>query len=124
MSNLQTQVKHFQVKYPDRIPIIINPVNDKQPGIDKRKYLVNKDMLLGEFMHNIKKRINIESEQAIFIMIRGENILPCMTKTACELYEIYKKENVLYLEYSVENTFGIEWVDPLNLFLNRKRNRL
>ena len=57
-------------KYPDRIPIIVQKHSSCElPEIDKSKYLVPKDMNMSQFSFIIRKRIKLESSQAIFITI-------------------------------------------------------
>ena len=93
-------------KYPDRIPIIVSKCkNCKLSDIDKEKYLVPKDMNLGQFIYVIRKRIRLESSQALFIMIN--NSLQPSNKLIQEMYENLKaSDGFLYIQYSSENTFG------------------
>lgn len=92
-------------RYPDRIPVIVNPIDNKQPQIDKHKYLVPKDMLLSQFIYIIKSRlINFKSDEALFLFI--DNSLPRNTETMIELYERHKIEGYLNIKYGIENTFG------------------
>lgn len=93
-------------KYRDRIPIIVERCsNCKLPHIEKQKFLVSKDLTLGQFIYIIRKRIELSSEQALFVMI--ENSLAPNNKTLSELYDTYKdKDNFLYITYTSENTFG------------------
>ena len=54
------------IKYPDRIPIIVCKANDcNLPTIDKQKFLVPKDMTVGQFMYIIRKRIRLKPEKAL-----------------------------------------------------------
>ena len=93
-------------KHPDRIPIIVcKSENSKLPDIDKQKYLVPKTMNLGQFIYVIRKRIKLNSNEALFILVNNT------LKTSCEsienIYEAEKdKDNFLYITYSSENTFG------------------
>ena len=93
-------------KYPDRVPIIVERYRDANlPNIDKSKYLVPKDMTLGQFIYVIRKRIKLESNQALFIWIN--NGLVTSSKTMMEIYSENKDEDgFLYIDYTNENTFG------------------
>lgn len=94
-------------KYPDRIPIIVHRVegNTTVSDIDKKKYLVPNDLTVGQFMYVIRKRINLEPEQAIFIFINGT--LPATSTLVSQIYDEQKDDDgFLYVEYSGENTFG------------------
>lgn len=94
------------VKYPDRIPIIVQKyIGTDLPDIDKYKYLVPKSMSLTQFSFIIRKRIKLDSSQAIFITINGK--LVGSSKTISELYNDEKDEDgFLYIVYTGENTFG------------------
>lgn len=93
-------------KYPTRIPIIVER-SEKCDLIDikKKKYLVPKDLTLQQFIFIIRKRIKLESSQALFIMVN--NTLSPASLNLGEIYEKQKdKDGFLYITYSSENTFG------------------
>ena len=93
-------------KYPQRVPIIVEKCsNCNLPHIEKHKFLVSKDLTLGQFVYIIRKRIELNPEQALFIMI-NHSLAP-NNKTISELYDTHKdKDNFLYITYTSENTFG------------------
>jgi GABA(A) receptor-associated protein len=103
----KTTVNEVMKRYPDRLPVIVQPIDKKQPEIDKHKYLVPKDLLLSQFIFIIKKRIrDLKPDEAIFLFVNGDTI-PKATSTISELYSDYKNEdNFLIVKYSLENTFG------------------
>jgi len=102
----QRESRKIILKYPTRIPIIVEKctkctLND----IDKRKYLVPKDMLMGQFTHVIRKRINLNESQALFVMV--DNQLTSGNTQIGDLYEQRSNEDgFLYITYASENTFG------------------
>lgn len=93
-------------KYPSRIPIIVekdNKCNFKD--IDKRKYLVPKDLNMNQFIFIVRKRIKLDSSQAIFLMVNG--ILCPSNTTMGDIYDNnHDKDGFLYIIYASENTFG------------------
>ena len=94
-------------RYPNRIPIIVSKDNRCKTidDIDKHKYLVPNDLTIGQFMYVIRKRIKLDSSQALFFFIN--NILCNNTQTLSEIYNIYKdNDGFLYITYTSENTFG------------------
>ena len=96
---------HILEKYPDRVPIIIKTVF-KLPLLDKHKYLVPRDLTVGQFIHVLRRRIDLESEKALFIFVDG-GILPSTSSIISEIYDKHKNKNLfLYMEISLENTFG------------------
>jgi len=100
--------ERVRAKYPDRIPIIVEKSTTNTsdiPNIDKRKYLVPRDLTVGQFVYVIRKRIKLRPEQAIFVFVK--NVLPPTSCMLSEIYEEYRDEdNFLYITYSSENTFG------------------
>ncbi len=93
-------------KHPERVPIIVCKNNkDNLPDIDKQKYLVPNDMSIGQFIYVIRKRINLDSDQALFVLIN--NTLQPSNKLLKEIYDNNKDDDgFLYVIYSSENTFG------------------
>jgi GABA(A) receptor-associated protein len=92
-------------KYPDRIPVICERSGDNIEKLDKQKFLVPRDITLGQFILVIRKRINISKEQSIFCFIN--NTLPIISSNMGALYENNKDEDgFLYILYSGENCFG------------------
>jgi len=93
------------IKYPERIPIIVEPFTDDIVKIDKNKFIVSKDMTFGQLIYIIRKRININSDIALFFSING---VLCPLSTDIEsIYNDNKSEdNFLYVKYTTENTFG------------------
>ena len=100
--------KKFMQIYPERVPIICEKLENfinYAPKIDKNKYLVPRDMTLGQFVYVIKKRLNLTPDKAIFLFINGA-VLKFAAKIG-SIYEIYKHDDgFLYVNYSFENTFG------------------
>ena len=93
-------------KYPDRIPVIVEKYfKCELPDVDKCKYLVPKDMTMTKFIFVIRKRIKLESTQALFITI-NHTMVPA-PRLIGELYNEMKDEDgFLYVTYTGENTFG------------------
>jgi GABA(A) receptor-associated protein len=101
------EAKRIRAKYPDRIPVIIDrhPNNTSVPTIDKQKYLLPEDMVFSQFMHIIRKRIKLTSQQAIFIFINDK--IPTGSTKVSDLYKEYKDEDgFLYAFYAGENAYG------------------
>jgi len=96
-------------KYPNRIPVIVEKAEKASiSDIDKRKYLVPADISVAQFMWIVRKRINLNSERAIFLFVN--KIVPSSTATLGEIYSQHKDDDgFLYVAYSGENTFGYLW---------------
>ena len=94
-------------KYPDRVPVICQKSIDCKiiPVINKIKYLVPISFTVGQFIHIIRKRTDINPGQGIFIFVN--NLIPTNSDSIVSVYEKYKDEDgFLYVTYSGENTFG------------------
>ena len=96
----------IQLKYPTRIPIIVEKckkslLND----IDKKKYLVPKDMTMSQFIYVIRKRINLNASDSLFVMVNDH-----LVQTNRQMGDIYEEhfndDGFLYVIYTSENTFG------------------
>ncbi|KAK2959247.1 putative GABA(A) receptor-associated protein [Blattamonas nauphoetae] len=108
----KTEAEKMLQKYPDRIPVICEkaPRSDI-PEIDKKKFLVQNDMTVGQFVYVVRKRIKLSPEKAIFIFI--DNSIPPTAAVLQTVYTQYKgkhpnDDGFLYVTYSGENTFGSE----------------
>lgn len=93
-------------RYPERIPVIC----EKKKGsliadIDKHKYLVPKDLLVGQFLYVIRRRIQLPADKAMFVFV-GHTVAPT-SQMMSHIYEQHKNEDgFLYMTYSGEETFG------------------
>jgi GABA(A) receptor-associated protein len=103
-----TESTRVLTKYPERIPIVCEPssnVSDKCPLIDKKKYLVPRDLTMGQFLYVIRKRLNLAPEKALFLFVNN-NILST-TNLMGHVYRRYRdNDKYLYISYAEENTFG------------------
>jgi GABA(A) receptor-associated protein len=106
LDDRQTESSKIMKKYPSRIPIIVQR-SDKCDfqDIDKRKYLVPKDLNMNQFTFIIRKRIKLDSSQAIFLMINN-TLCPSNTTIGQVYDDMSDEDGFLYITYSSENTFG------------------
>jgi GABA(A) receptor-associated protein len=95
-------------KYTDRIPIICEKskfASNDAPDIDKKKYLVPRDLTMGQFLYVVRKRLKLPAEKALFLFVNGS--IPSTSQSISEVYEMHKdKDLFLYTTYSQENVFG------------------
>ena len=94
-------------KYSDRVPIIVEKdPNSNIEDINKHKFLVPKNLTVGQFVYVIRKNIKLTPDQAVFIFING-NVLPSSSDLIDTIYEKHKSPcNFLFMIYSGENVFG------------------
>ena len=93
-------------KYPDRIPVIVEKQETTDiVEIDKNKYLVPRDLTVGQFVYVIRKRMKLPPEKAIFIFVNNQ--IPMQSMTISTVYNENKDDDgFLYIKYAGENTFG------------------
>ena len=103
-------------EHPDRCSVIVgrSDTTTEIPEIDKHKFLVPRDITVGQFSYIIRQRIKISTEQALFIFI--DNHMPLASSLMGTVYDIHKSDdNFLYITYANENTFG----NPFNIDYGR-----
>ncbi|GMH20922.1 hypothetical protein Nepgr_022764 [Nepenthes gracilis] len=93
-------------KYPDRVPVIAERyARTDLPDLEKQKFLVPRDMSVGQFIHILSGRLHLPAGKALFIFMK--NVLPETSRLMGAVYESNKDEDrFLYLCYSTEKTFG------------------
>ena len=106
----QNESKEIIDKYPNRIPLIIEKLTNKNdtviPDFDKNKYLVPDDLTASQLIYVIRKRLKLAPELAIFIFC-GDGKLLRPNSTMRYIYENHKdKDGFVYIVYSGESTFG------------------
>jgi GABA(A) receptor-associated protein len=102
------------LKYPDRIPVIAECNNDIK--IDKNKYMVPLDLSVGQFLYILKKRINLEPTQSIFLLCNNKLLMN--TDLLNTVYKINKNmDGFLYIYISLENTFGNNFSNKIIMYI-------
>jgi|TARA_B110000208_G_C11548589_1_gene350812 GABA(A) receptor-associated protein len=107
LENRTAECNRIITKHPGRVPVVVcKGCNDiSLPDIDKHKFLVPKDMTIGQFVYIIRKRIKLDPNHALFVLIN--NTLQPTNKSLDDIYLDNKDEDgYLYIIYSSENTFG------------------
>ena len=105
---LQEEANRILKRYPDRIPIIIEKNNlcTSLPDIEKNKYLIPKEITIGQIIQIIRKRIKYSEYKAIFCFV-DKNTIPSSNETIENIYNKYKDDSgFLFFTISSENTFG------------------
>lgn len=94
-------------RHPDRVPCIVERGAREQSLalIDRRKYLIPRDLTMGQFAYVIRRRIKLSAEHALFLMV-GDRLMPSSALVASVYDECQHSDGFLYVTYSSENTFG------------------
>jgi GABA(A) receptor-associated protein len=93
-------------KFPDKIPTIICE-GDATLKLDKHKFLVPRDLTVGQLMYVVRGRLgnNIGPEKALYLSVA--NTIAETRTMLFDIYTQYKAEDgFLYLVIYGENTFG------------------
>lgn len=94
-------------KYPDRVPIICERRGTNIPKVDKHKYLVPRDLTIGQFLFVIRNRMKIDHSIGLYLFIGNSGTLANTAMLVSDCYIYHKNEDgFLYINYSGENTFG------------------
>jgi GABA(A) receptor-associated protein len=93
-------------KYPTRIPVIAEKYcKTDLPAIEKKKFLVPRDMSVGQFIYILSARLHLSPGKALFVFVN--NTLPQTAALMDSVYESYKDDDgFVYMCYSSEKTFG------------------
>lgn len=93
-------------KHPDRIPVIVEMApKSTLPELDRKKYLVPKDLTVGQFVYTLRKRMKMSPETAVFVFVN--NTLPATASLMSQVYKEHKDDDMfLYFMISGESTFG------------------
>ena len=99
--------KEILKQYPDRVPVYIEKGDNKiTEELKKNRYLVPRDITMGQFMYVIRKQLKIKPEDAIFIFCNN-SIIPS-AEILSEVYDKYKDKETefLMMKYYRETVFG------------------
>ncbi|CAA3030835.1 autophagy-related 8i [Olea europaea subsp. europaea] len=62
-------------KYPDRVPVVVERYSKTDlPEMEKKKYLVPRDMSVGQFIYILSGRLHLAPGKALFVFVN--NTLP------------------------------------------------
>nr|CAH8822031.1 unnamed protein product [Trichobilharzia regenti] len=98
--------QNIRKKYPGSVPVIVERSPRARVGnLDKNKYLVPSDLTVGQFYFLIRKRIQLNPEEALFFFV--DDIIPPTSATMGALYEEHHDRDLfLYIAYSDESIYG------------------
>jgi GABA(A) receptor-associated protein len=92
-------------KFADRVPIIIEQRASFPGKLDKNKYLVPKEINVGQMLHLVRRRSKCAPETGIFLFIN--NTMPPSTALIHDLSHKHKDDDgFLYMDVCGEDTYG------------------
>jgi GABA(A) receptor-associated protein len=106
LDSRKAESARIRAQWPERIPVICEKVEKSDiPVIDKRKFLVPRDLTFGQFSYVVRKRISLPPEKALFLFVN--NTIPPASALLSDIYLSHKDEDqFLYLNYAEESVFG------------------
>ena len=104
----------LRLKYPDKVPVVVKKDKSSKnlKDIGTIKYLVQDHITVGQFIYILRKRIELNQEEALYLYANiGKSKTQYVLSANDEMisiYENYKSEKdcILYLVYAGENVFG------------------
>lgn len=103
------EVTHIRTKYPNHIPIIvkINP-KDNTLRLQKYKFLVDKNISVGQFLYTVRKRLDSKLSATEGLYLFCDNMLPPTSEMLSFVYNNHKDPQTGMLVFILckENTFG------------------
>jgi GABA(A) receptor-associated protein len=98
--------ERIREKYPERVPVIVEKIAESidAPDLAKSKFLVPKDLTMGQLIYVVRKRLKLPSEKAMFLYINNQMVR--VSSTISELDCESSEDGFLYVRYGTENVFG------------------
>ena len=100
------EAQNILKKYKGHVPVIV----DKDPrctlpDIERQKFLVPCDLSVGHFVYIVRKRINLQPSEAIFLFVNRK--LPPPNSTMGQLYgENKDSDGFMYCTYRSDTAYG------------------
>jgi GABA(A) receptor-associated protein len=91
----------------DKVPIIVQAKSESKLVLTgKSKYLISSNETVNTFMYELRKRLSLPSQKALFIFINDNIPVPTQSKLG-DIYSKYKDEDgFLKIAFSEEHTYG------------------
>lgn len=90
---------------PDRVPCIASPKDDHTPKMNNQKLLLPDDLTCQQLIQVIRSRIRMKPNEAVFVFCENRVLSGCTTVRDL-LHTQSEQGGILYVVYSLENTFG------------------
>jgi hypothetical protein len=102
----------YRRKHPTRVPVIIDRMDSELPSMkdleQKNTFLFPSTSTFHECLVLVRKKLNLNAEDSLFIFVQEHGIVPAAAETMGAIHKTYKNpdDEMLYLVYTKERTFG------------------
>ena len=94
-------------RFPDRVLIVITRRAITDPKMDKSKFVVPRDLTIGNLLLVVRRRVMLRSSDALFLFpVESKQMLSAATTVGQAADAHAERSGVLYLGYTQENAFG------------------
>jgi hypothetical protein len=110
---IKKQTNYYRVRYPNHIPIIVN-VDSKIISLDKKKFIVPKNINLSDFITIIEKKLkNLEENDTLIISVNNNGTIREINNKNILMYDCYEKyrnEELDLLILNITRYTTFKWV--------------
>tara|TARA_B100001964_G_scaffold43024_1_gene47805 strand:- start:462 stop:791 length:330 start_codon:yes stop_codon:yes gene_type:complete len=100
-------VQSILKKHPNKVPLVIHHDKNKKK---LHKFIIPSDSSIMDLLYIVRKRVNLDSEQALYIYVNAPNGKSNLLPTNLILSSVYEENKLdnglLHLIYAEENVFG------------------
>lgn len=102
---IRNEIDLVKTKYPDLLPVV---VHSNDIPLVKFKYLVPKNITIGQFLAILHKKANLDAKSGLFLFINDQ--IPMTSQQISLIYDQLadKETSLLYVKLTKENTFGFK----------------
>src|SRR5579872_3480983 len=101
------ETKDAKTQYPNKLPLIIEKSDTiKNQQLKYKKFLLSKDITVGQLIYILRKEITLDATQGLYLLIKG-SVIPKTSDMICNLYDKYADDDgFLYITYDLELFYG------------------
>lgn len=102
------EAARVMAKYPEKVPVVVIRARGARttiPELKKWKYVVPRDLTMGQFMYLLRRHMTLPPEEALFLFV-GNTLVPGGERIV-DVWARYRSDDgALHVIYSGESAFG------------------
>lgn len=102
------EAERVLAKYPEKVPIVVERakgIKTSVPELKKWKYVVPRDLTMGQMMFLLRRHMSLPPEEALFLFV-GNTLVPSTERMVDVWMRYREKDGALHIVYSGESAFG------------------